>query len=655
MNIYAKKAVTHTLLAGLLILGGSAAADQTAERETELQKQRAEFNEARSALKQGRITSYKKLAANLESYPLHPYLEYWALNRNLSPAKRKSVDQFLEQNNDTVLAERLRNKWLTTLARKGHWSDYLEYYQTSSNATLNCYHRRALYKTGAKEEAMDNIESLWLVGKSQPRACDPLFATWRENGGLTADLAWQRIELAMDNKQVYLARYLERFLPTERRKWAEQWRNIHRHPQNIFNNPKLKPDTELTQKIIAHGIRRMALRQPIKAAEAWDKLVMDYSFSEEEQLRTESGIALALARHDAPEAMHWLSNITDNSNEAVRTQRVMTSINQDEWEDALFWMDQLQAEERQEERWRYWRARALEAAGRPEQAYPIYNALAQERDYYGFLAADRIEAEYAFEDRPLTYDEAALAEITNMPAVARAYELYVLGDILNARREWYHTTTRLNEEELLKASQLAHQWKWHDRAIFTMGRTSYRDDLSLRFPLLHSKQITQNAAIQKVDPSWAYAVIRQESAFMSDARSPAGAMGLMQIMPRTGKSIARDLDTRLNDTNQLLEVDTNIRFGISYLRKVMNRFDQNTVLATAAYNAGSQRVKGWLPEETIIEADRWVENVPFKETRNYLKNVLTYSVIYDQRMGRSITPLRMRMPTIGDETPSPRS
>lgn len=640
--------VTVSLIFGLasLCLGIAQANNPALEKSDTLTQQRADFVAARTALNNGHSKQLARLRPKLENYPLTPYLDYWHLSKNLSRVKNTQISDFLSKHDGSVLADRLRTSWLLRLARKGRWQDYLDFYQAGNSVKLACYQRRALYKTGQKKSAFEGIESLWLVGKSQPRACDPLFATWREAGGLSADLAWQRIELAMENRQVYLARYLERFLPQDKKQHSQLWRSVHRKPESIFTTASLKQDNEANRQMIAYGLQRLARRQPYKAAQAWDRMVMDYQFTEQQYNDTEAAIALALARAQAPEAMHWLSNISGNDNEAVRQQRVMTAINQQDWSAALFWFEQLSEDEQAEPRWRYWRARAFEAKGMSLRAQAVYQQLSLERDYYGFMAADRIDRPYAFEDRPLNYSADLLGNIAQRDNTRRAHELFLTGDLLNARREWYQLTNSLDNNELLKASQLAHEWGWHDRAIVTMGQTKYRDALELRFPLLHQEHITKHSGQQQIDPSWAYAVIRQESAFIPDARSPKGAMGLMQIMPSTGKFIARSLNTRLSNPNQLLDVSTNIRFGVSYLRKVMDRFDDNTVLATAAYNAGSQRVRGWLPADEKLDADQWIENVPFKETRNYLKNVLTYSVIYDQRMQRSITPLKQRMPEV---------
>ena len=611
----------------------------------QLLQQRANFATARSALKQGRLTQYRKLAGKLTDYPLYPYLEYWDINRNLNSTSAEQISTFLERNQDLPVSERLQHNWLKRLAQQGRWQEFAQYYDGSSSPEMKCYYRRAQYKTGNKAAAFEGLEELWLVGKSQPRACDPLFSAWQEAGYLSKQLVWQRIVLALNNGQVYLARYLERFLDNEQRQWSKLWRDIHRHPEKLINHPRLKQDIPIVRTILAHGIRRMTRNNPSRAADVWDKLVMAFAFSEQTFKKTEQTIAVALARKDAPEAMHWLGSL-DSDAEAVREWRILTSLNHDDWEDAIFWIYQLPQADQQSLRWRYWLARALEETGKPNRARMIYAELAKTRDYYGFLAADKIGARYDFEDHPLTFSRAELAVIENLPGMLRAREFYQLDDSLYASREWYATIKGLNNIDSQKVARITHEWGWHNRAIHSLGEAKYLDDLEIRFPLAHKQQIHFNAARQKVDPSWAYAVIRQESAFAPDARSPKGAMGLMQIMPSTGRLIARDLNTQLRSKMQLLDANTNIRFGISYLRKVMNRFDDNTVLATAAYNAGSQRVKSWLPEEGQIAPDIWIENIPFKETRNYLKQVLAFSAIYDERQQRPITPLQQRMPPI---------
>lgn len=614
--------------------------------ESSLNQQRTLFQTAHDALKGGRQEQFQRLSQQLQEYPLYPYLEYWQITQGLAKTDGAAVKRFINRYGDTPLASRLRNSWLELLANQERWPEFIALYRPGSGVEQECYYRRALYKGGDRQAAFKELERLWLTAAALPLACDPLFAVWRDSGVLDQGLVWRRVELIMQEGDVYEARTLEPFLSDEQRRHAELWHEIHLHPETLLTEPRLKEETPINRAILAHGVRRLARLNPLMAAEAWNRVIMERGFSEEERDRTGTAIALALARAKSPEAMRWLTSVSATNNPSVREWRVLTAINQGKWDDALAWINQLTAEEQANERWQYWRARAYEATGKAERARSHFAEAARNRDYYGFMAADRIGIAYEFENRPVQFPKEEMEAARNLPAIQRVREFYALGDIGNARREWLYLTQQGDKNTILKAARVAHEWGWHDRAIFALGRANYMDDMEIRFPLAHRDQVINNADTQKIDPAWAYAIIRQESAFASDARSPVGALGLMQIMPDTGKVIARDLSTRLRDSGELLDTSTNIRFGISYLRKMLDRFNQNTALATAAYNAGGQRVKSWLPAGEEMATDLWVENIPYKETRHYVKQVLAFATIYDSRLTRPATPMKLRMPQI---------
>ena len=218
--------------------------------------------------------------------------------------------------------------------------------------------------------------------------------------------------------------------------------------------------------------------------------------------------------------------------------------------------------------------------------------------------------------------------------------------------------------QLLGAARLAHEWGWHDRAITTMARTRQRDDLRLRFPLAHREQIEAAADANGIEPAFAFAIIRQESAFTPDARSPAGALGLMQVLPRTARQVAERMGLRFSRSRELLNVATNLRLGMAYLGQMLRRFNEHPLLAAAAYNAGQYRVDKWIRRDHIIPADIWLETLPVAETRNYVRNVLLFTAIYQQRLGQTperlhkrmmpITPPGVRLATADDAAPQPR-
>ena len=211
-----------------------------------------------------------------------------------------------------------------------------------------------------------------------------------------------------------------------------------------------------------------------------------------------------------------------------------------------------------------------------------------------------------------------------------AFEFYYIGRYIEARREWRYWLSQLNYREKLVAAKLANENGWFDRAIFTLAQVGYLDDVELRFPKAFDKKINKHAQQQEINPAWAFAIARRESSFMTDARSPVGAKGLMQLMPNTAKQLKRGSVSR----RYLYNADNNIQLGTKYLRKLLDKNKGNQILATASYNAGPYRVKKWLQNTSAMPADIWIETIPFRETRNYVKSVLAYQEIYQHQPGQ---------------------
>jgi soluble lytic murein transglycosylase len=631
----------------VLLVCAFAGTTQAISGPVELARQRARFLEAEAALEQHHYGRFHRLLKGMEGYPLYPYLMYADLERRLPAAPASQVQAFLDAYADTPLAPRLHRHWLKRLAQSKRWEAFLEAYQPLGSTTLECRRLEALIETGRKDEALDQVESLWLVGRSQPRVCDYAFKDWIAAGRLSTELAWERVNLAMEAGQIRLARYLSRFLAPKERSWLELWIRVHNKPMLVADPDTVKGHHPAAEAILSHGLRRWARSDPKAAAETWAKIRQERPFSSHERDRIERRIALSLAAEGHPDALEYLTTFQPaQPDETVDAWRARAALDQGDWRAVHQAIQAMTPEQRAEKRWRYWLARSLEERGLGPEARKIYAELAENRNYFGFLAADRLDRPYAFEHRPLALPNSEVDSLVQRPAFRRAHELLLLGRTVEARREWHHATEKADEADLLRAAALAHQWGWHDRAILTVARTSHFDDLELRFPLPYRDNVFAQAALQNIDPAWVFAVMRQESAFTSDVRSRAGALGLMQIMPATGRQIARTLNTPWRSSHQLLKTNTNIRFGTAYLRRMMDKLEDHPVLATAAYNAGSQRVSRWLPENRAESADLWVETIPFGETRSYVSRVFAYTAIYEQRLGRKITRLGQRMPPI---------
>lgn len=621
------------------VLLGAVIPPALAEDTAEIAAQRALFLRAETALKEARASDYQQLLGQLKDYPLYPYLLYQSLKRRLATATEIEVEGFLAQFDGTPLASRLRRSWLTQLYRKQDWRGFRRAYRETSDATMRCRHLFALYQTGERDQALASVPKLWRVGHSQPRACDPIFKLWLDAGLLEPEDAWGRIRLAMQNGRPSLARYVARFLPESEQALVELWRRIRRQPEQVLDASLFEPDNSVTNEILIYGIRRWAKSRPEEAARAWETLRTRYAFSEAQAAAAQREIGLRLARAEKPEARQWLSSLDSRwADRRVTETLAIDALKREHWREVLDLTDGLQADRRGRERWQYWRARSLEGMGESAAALDIFSDLAGKRSFYGFLSADRLQRPYFLNHRPTEVDDEQATAIADRPGARRARELFLLGRNLDARREWYGLTRDMSEEELRAAAVLAHRWGWHDRAILTLGRTGSLDDIELRFPLPYREPVLNQSRHNALDPAWVYAVLRQESAFAQDARSPKGAMGLMQLLPRTARQMARRLNDRLKHRGELLQADTNIRLGSAYLRRLLDQLVEHPALATAAYNAGPHRVRQWLPENGARDAVLWIEDVPFKETRNYLRRVFTYTAIYQQRLGQKAPP-----------------
>jgi len=608
-----------------------------------LEEQRKMFLQARKELHAGRIESFNKIAGRLQDYPLYPYLQFDYLSRFLWKVNSDQLAAFLKKYPDLPVAGDLRRSWLYYLAKRDRWQPFVDNYATQNDELLQCYYLHARLKANRTAYLLEDTRSMWLYGKSRPPQCDQSFALLYKSKLMTDDLIWQRIRLAMAEGQTSLAGYLGRKLHNTDEVWVERWIALHNNPWKQLANPGYE-DRPQAWEILTYGIKRLASRDIDKAIDYWERLRGNYRFDPEQVTDIESRLAVIAARQNHEDAVSLLDQINAaNVDENIFQWRMATALKNRDWHILLKWTSGDPVDKSLSQRWYYWHARALEETGARDQAEAIYRKLIEERDYYGFAASDRLGIPYDMRHQGVPEDATAMKKLLATPALARAHELLQLGMDYYARREWYAATNDMPRYQLQLAAAIAYQWGWYDRAILTLGKAEEYDDLMLRFPMPFNRPIARYARRFKLDLAWMYALIRAESAFMEDARSPSGAMGLMQVMPETGRETAKSIGWKSFNTGDLNQSDKNIHIGTTYLRKMYDRFGSNIILATAAYNAGPGNVAAWLPRKGCMEPEIWIEQIPFNETRKYVSRILYYSSIYDWRLQHEIKPVRQRM------------
>lgn len=644
--------VTNRILTALLFLNLSwFSGVLPAAENASLNSQQRQFLAAHDALLAGKTSEFQRLKKSLRKYNLYPYLEYAELERNITSASDHTIQRFIKQYANTPLADRMRKLWLKELAKQQRWKKYYAEYSDrfSANKTLYCHYLNAALKQ--RKNVLPDVKKVWLTGKTLPKACVPVFKYLYDSHHMTPDLIWQRFMLAANKRNKKLAKFLAKKLPASERKRYDDWLKMDKQPLESLTRASTQQDDAKLRDLLVYGIKRYSREDTATAWSLWNtRIKPDFKFSDEQINEVERSIALRAAWRHEPEASTWLALLNEAAvNDEAKKWRIRSAIREQDWPNVLRQIGALDEEERSDEQWQYWKARAYQEIGRNVSAKIILETLAKETSYYGFLAADKLGLPYQFNHETVTSDADAplVKKLAQRPDFKRSRELFKIGWDTDARREWNLAIKSMSKDEKRLAAKLADDWGWHFTAILTVAQARHFDDLELRFPLLYQDVVKREAMRNQIQPSWIYGVIRRESAWREKVRSPAGALGLMQLMPATAKRVSRKLgQKRRLSSSQIMEVPRNISLGSAYLRQVMDKYNDHEILATASYNAGPHRVRRWLPEEGTLPADVWVDTITFDETRNYVKAVMAYSTIADWKLGGKIRRLSERMPTV---------
>ena len=597
-------------------------------------EQRQMYLDAIHLIKTSQFSRLQKLKPQLRTYPLYPYLEYTEISYRISRQSEQDILRFVEQYKDTPLVESLLAHWLSNLAKRGKWEIFVTHYdKVTPTKKLACQHAYGLYKVGMVDQALTQAEKLWTVGFSQPDECDSIFNVWRGANGITPEIAWQRFALSLKENNKDLSSYLIRFVDRQDKPFATNYRLVHLKPKTIKRYKSFKATNIRNREIILHGVKRLSRLDPEDALltlEKYEKL-QDFNPDELEDAYTYIGVRLAGKSSD----LALVDSLPVNLHEHPKLveARIRQNLKHGDWSNVMVLINLLPQEQQKSNRWQYWKARALglsaDEADR-EIARNVMIELSSERSFYGFVSADILQNQYNYQDEPSPVTLEQILSLEESPGIQRALELFALGERSQARREWYFSTSDFNNVERDVAARVALRWGWYKASIQTMIDAGAWNHLDHRFPIAYADTFITHARRANIPVQWSLAIARQESSFMTDAKSSAGALGVMQLMPATAKQVAAKIGVSYPNNRSLTSPDLNIRLGTNYLAQMLRKFDNNRILASAAYNAGPGRVNQWLNPD--VPFDVWIEIIPFTETRNYVQNVLMFSSIYSRRM-----------------------
>jgi len=602
-----------------------------------------DFLAAREAFQTGNAARLETHAQRLQGHLLEPYVAYWQLSLTLGEAAPEEVRAFLTANRGGPLAWQLRGEWLKALARRDQWELFdaeLPLHAGADNE-LACYALQSRLRA-SPEEALREARSR-LVARDLPDSCSPALSALAAMGALTSDDLWLRIRLALEGGQVSTARRVAEWLPKGEAPEPGLLETVASNPAGYLARRSFRLKTRAGREAVMFAAHRLARTSTQQAADHWTKL--EERFSGDERAYVWGMIAyLGAMRHDA-EALGWYARAGALSDLQL-AWKARAALRAGSWPDVLAAVNAMSERESAVSAWRYWKARALKALNRPEEAEALLRPLSVEFNFYGQLAQEELGGTVAV---PATAYTPAAEDVRAMGqhiGLRRALELYRLNLRTEATQEWIWAIRRFDDRQLLAAAEVARRHEIYDRAIGTADRTVGLHDFGLRYLAPYRDTLKTHTSQLALDEAWVYGLIRQESRFFPDAKSSAGASGLMQLMPGTARWVAQKLGLKNWRWSQVTELDTNIGFGTYYLRYVLDALDGQPVLASAAYNAVPSRARVWHPE-AAMEGAVFAETIPFTETRLYVKNVMANATYYAHSFGQQIQSLKQRLGVIG--------
>ncbi|WP_159871275.1 MULTISPECIES: murein transglycosylase [unclassified Raoultella] len=601
-----------------------------------LDEQRSRYAQIKQAWDSRQMSVVDELMPTLSTYPLYPYLQYRQITDDLMNQPTLVVKNFIEANPTLPPARSLKSRFVNELARRSDWQGLLAFSPdkpVSTEAQCNYYY--AKLSVGQAQEAWDGAKTLWLTGKSQPNACDALFSAWRASGQQDP-LAWlERIRLAMKAGNTSLVRSLAQQMPPEYLTISSAIVALANDPNTVMNFARTTGATDFTRQMAAVAFESVARQDVENARLMIPSLVQAQQLNDDQTQALRDIVAWRLMGTDVTdEQAVWRDDaIMRSQSTPLVERRVRMALGTGDRHGLNTWLSRLPMEAKEKDEWRYWQADLLLERGRDDEAKAILRSLMQQRGFYPMIAAQRLGEAFTFriDKAPATLDPA----LTSGPEMARVRELMYWNMDNTARSEWANLVTSRTKDQQAQLARYAFNQHWWDLSVQATIAGKLWDQLEERFPLAYNDLFSRYISGKDISQSYAMAIARQESAWNPKVRSPVGASGLMQIMPGTATHTVGMFNIAgYGGPSQLLDPETNINIGTSYLQYVYQQFGNNRIYASAAYNAGPGRVRTWRSNSAgRIDAVAFIESIPFSETRGYVKNVLSYDAYYRYFMG----------------------
>jgi len=591
----------------------------------------------------------------LERYAIHEYLVAARLRRDLAAGTDANldaaIDAFLHAHAGQPVTHGLHRDWLASLAQRRRWDWFLPRSIDVVDPALICDRLEGRL-------AMNDTQGLgaaalirWMVPQKVPLECADVFAWLRQQGLLTAALAENRTRAALSADAPRLAREFAADVPLDRRAALLQWSDLLDSPRSALNVLATHAALTVEPEALASGFEKLARTEPGYALDLLPRLLAREGLTPELKDRLRRAAALGAAYDRDPRAIAAFDELPPTAADAqVQEWRVRAALWNGDFARALAWIEQMPSALATQPRWRYWHARAIAATSSAEAAAPLFGEIAGLRDYYGYLAADRLSKPYDLNVHPSALDAAAQTTLSKMAGMIRAHELFDCDMIDEATSEWNASLDGADNALKVQAALLASRWGWFAQSITTLAQSGEFDDVTLRYPRPFSDVVSRAATIAQLPQDWILAVMRQESLFRKDAVSRADARGLMQMVPSTAAAVAHRWHLDSPGRDGLFNPSIAVPLGAAHLRELLDRYGEQLTLSLAAYDAGPAAVARWLPSKPM-DADVWIENIPYNETRGYVEHIAEHIVAYASMRGAQAPRLQILLQDVEPAAP----
>jgi soluble lytic murein transglycosylase len=650
MGCYVMK---YSLCAALLVwsLCGTAFADNGDDR----------ILAARDAASRSDVQRLSVLAASPTDHVLEPYVQYWLLSARIArlsdPAPSEAISEFLRRNAGSVLAEKLRSEWIKRLAYEKRWPQFDAEYGllVQPDQEAQCWAAQSGGRFAA--ETSRTLENIWLSLMDTPAACDLPLGALVTRGRMSTEEVWQRFRRLVEAKRFAAAKDAIDWLPDAQTPGQSALNAALENPTRFLMSPAAHaPGGRGGRELVLAALARLARSDVRDAAAKW-RSFDGPSYRDEERAYMWGQLAWMAAIAQMPEAASWFTQADGTLMCAEqRAWRVRVALRAADWANVRAAIEAMPLEQREQADWIYWLARAHQAQGHNAEAQTLFLRIADNQPtFYGILASEALGHAFVWPKtaNPVSAQELARAQAT--PDLQRTLALYRLDLRTEALREWSWALRDADDRSLIAAAELARRNGLYDRAINAAERTRSEHDFNLRYLAPYYETFASQAQLQGLDLAWVYGLTRQESRFHPVARSGMGAQGLMQVMPATGRWIAKKTGQKDYDPSWLTRIDTNVQIGSAYLHHILGLLSNNIVMASAGYNAGPGRARRWRDVKPL-EGAIYAETIPISETRDYVKRVMAnaemYAALFDRRPTSLLTRLG-RIPASGSDAGLP--